>query len=229
MKTKQFYSTDFNVYTQNKIEGDFIKPDENVYFDGDVEITGRLEVKCLKVNGSIIVSGSYIVHEWEEIEGSQEIGGYQEIEGYQKIGRSQEIGGRQEIEGYQKIEGYQEIGDYQDIGRSQKIEGYQEIGSSQEIRDYQEIGGNLMAESSLVQLYSNVKGEYNVKGKVFIGVCEWRETTEEEETLTCGKFIHGDIRYGKLKETGIEDDMITISGKKFSKSTIQEALKNYLN
>ena len=211
MKTKQFYGTDFNVYTQNKIEGDFIKPDENVYFDGDVEITGRLEVKCLKVNGSIIVSGSYIVHEWEEIGDYQKIGWSQEIGGYQEIGDYQEIGWSQEIGGYQ------EIGDYQEIGRSQ------------EIGDYQEIGGNLMAESSLVHLYSNVKGEYNVKGKVFIGVCEWRETTEEEETLTCGKFIHGDIRYGKLKETGIEDDMIQIDGKKFSRATIQEALKNYLN
>lgn len=35
MKTKTFYGVKFNVYTDSKIDGDFIKPDEAVYFEND--------------------------------------------------------------------------------------------------------------------------------------------------------------------------------------------------
>ncbi|MHA1225172.1 MAG: hypothetical protein ACTSPV_00350, partial [Candidatus Hodarchaeales archaeon] len=126
------------------------------------------------------------------------------------------------------------------IGGSQKIDGFQEIGGSQkigwsqEIGGFQKIGGDLKAKSSRVALYSKVKGKYEVEGKVFIGVCEWRKTTEEEETLTCGKFISGDIKYGKLKEIGLpkeneeinEGEMIEIDGVKISKQTIKECFKN---
>jgi NDP-sugar pyrophosphorylase family protein len=157
MKTKEFNGIKFNIYTDTYIEGDFIKPDEAVYFENDIEITGRLEVRYLKCEKSINVHKSYIVREWEEI------GKYQEIGGFQKIGR------------------------------------------------YQEIGGNLKAKSSLVQLNSKVKGKYKVEGRVFIGVCEWRDTTEEEETLECGKFVSGDIKYGRLKEVGLSDE--PVSGK----------------
>jgi len=175
-KTKNFYGVEFNVYTETKIEGDFIHPEEAVYFENDVEITGNLKVKYLKCEKSIKVGGNYIVEKWEEI------GGYQEVGWYQEIG------------------GYQEIGEYQKIGKYQEIGGYQEIG------EYQKIGGSLKAKSSRVGLYSKVKGEYNVEGRVFIGVCEWKETTEEEETLTCGKFVSGRLMYGKLKEIGLPEE-----------------------
>jgi len=152
METKEFYGTTFNVYPDKKIEGDFIKPNEAVYFENDVEITGRLEVKYLKCEGSIYVHKSYKVGKWEE------------------------------------------------IGRHQRI------GWSQEIGEYQKVNGDLRASSSIVSLSSEVKGKYEVEGRVFIGVCGWRETTEEEETLTCGKFISGDIKYGKLKEIGLPEE-----------------------
>ena len=157
-KTKNFYGVEFNVYTETKIEGDFIHPEEAVYFENDVEITGNLKVKYLKCEKSIKVGGNYIVEKWEEIGGYQEVGWYQEIGGYQEIG------------------------------------------------EYQKIGGSLKAKSSRVGLYSKVKGEYNVEGRVFIGVCEWKETTEEEETLTCGKFVSGRLMYGKLKEIGLPEE-----------------------
>jgi len=45
MKTKIFDEIKYNVYTNKKIDGDFIHPDEAVYFKNDIEITGNLEVK----------------------------------------------------------------------------------------------------------------------------------------------------------------------------------------
>ena len=103
LKTKTFYGIEFNVYKDKKIEGDFIKPDEAVYFENDIEITGKLEVKYLKCKKSIYVHKSYIVDRWEKIGRSQKIGGSQKIGESQKIGGSQEIGESQEIGGYQEI------------------------------------------------------------------------------------------------------------------------------
>jgi hypothetical protein len=262
METKRFYGIEFKVYTDTKIEGDFIHPDEAVYFENDVEITGRLEVKYLKCEKSINVHKSYLVDMWEEVGeyqevgGSQEVGEYQkvvgpqEVVGYQEIGEFQEISGYQEVGwhqmvgGYQKVSwsqevgGFQKIGKYQEIGESQEVGEYQVVGRSQEVDGYQkigrsqEIGGNLRAKSARVSLYSKVGGKYDVEGKVFIGVCEWRETGKAEKTLTCGEFVSGDIKYGYLKETGLSkppEKMIEIDGKKFSQNTIKEALKEYLN
>jgi len=45
MKTKTFDWVEYNVYTNKKINGDFIHPDEAVYFKNDIEITGNLEAK----------------------------------------------------------------------------------------------------------------------------------------------------------------------------------------
>ncbi len=218
MKTKEFNGIKFNVYTDKKIEGDFIKPNEAVYFENDIEITGRLEVKYLKTGKCIYVHKSYIVDEWEEVGGSQKVGRsqevgwsqkvgwYQKVGEYQEVGRSQEVGGYQEVGWYQEVGRSQEVGGSQKVGWSQKVGEYQEVGGSQKVGEYQEVGGNLKAKSSRISLYSKVKGKYDVKGKVFIGVCEWRDTTEEEETLECGKFISGDIKYGKLKEIGLPEE-----------------------
>jgi len=86
MKTKEFYGITFNVYSDTKIEGDFIKPDEAVYFENEIEITGNLQVKYLKCEKYIKVRGYEKVEKWEEIGWSQEIGEYQEIGRYQEIG-----------------------------------------------------------------------------------------------------------------------------------------------
>ena len=194
MKTKMFYGIRFNVYTNTKIDGDFIKPDEAVYFENDVEITGRLEVKYLKTNKSIVVNKSYVVSMWEEIGGYQEIGWYQKIGEYQKIGKYQEIGE------YQEIGWYQKIGEYQKIGKSQKI------GWSQKIGEYQEIGGNATINQGIVVgLSIKVKGTLKFSKRLFAGVCNWRDITEEEKTITCGKFDGGKVEYGILKEIGIPE------------------------
>ena len=245
MKTKTFDWVEYNVYTNKKINGDFIHPDEAVYFKNDIEITGNLEAKWLKCEESIYVHGNYIVKECDEIGKNQRVDGYQiigagqEVKGHQNIGKYQEIGQYQEIgdyqiiDGYQTvnwyqkigdyqivegfqdiggcqivndsqiIKGYQNIGGYQEIGKYQEINGNQRINGYQEIGRYQEINGNLTAQASRVSLHSNVKGEYNVNGKVFIGVYIRDYIPKKEETLTCGKFTNGRLMYGKLVETGL--------------------------
>jgi len=42
--------------------------------------------------------------------------------------------------------------------------------------------------------------------KVFAGICAWREVTDEEKTITCGKLENGAVGYGILKETGLEPE-----------------------
>mgnify|MGYP001602756022 CR=1 FL=1 len=74
MKTKTFYGIEFNVYTDTKIEGDFVKENEAVYFENDIEITGNLKVEYLKTEKSINVHKSYKVARWEEVGGSQKEG-----------------------------------------------------------------------------------------------------------------------------------------------------------
>jgi len=226
MKNKEIDGIKFNVYSDKRIEGDFIKPNEAVYFANDVEITGQLKVRCIECRGFISVHESYVVKEWDkvgryqEVYGHQEIGQFQIIQGFQKIGLSQSIGGFQDIGGSQTVydtqmvNGWQKIKREQEIGWSQTVRGNQEVGSHQKIGYYQEINGDLRAESSLVGLCSRVNGKYDVKGKVFIGICAWRDTTKKDETLTCGKFISGDIKYGNLEEVGFpKKKMVKIRAK----------------
>ena len=226
MKTKTFRGVNFKVYEDTKIDGDFINLDEAVYFENDIEITGDLKVKYLKAEKSIKVGGNYQVEkfdevgEWQEVGGSQEvgwwqkIGEWQEVGWWQKIGEWQEVGGSQKVGWWQKIGEWQKVGWWQKIGEWQKVGGWQEVGGSQEVGGWQEVGGDLKAGSARISLYSKVGGKYEVKGKVFIGVCEWKETTDGEETLTCGRFVSGYIKYGKVKETGLrEKQQCDLSGK----------------
>ena len=176
MKTKTFYGIEFNVYTDTKIDGDFIHPNEAVYFENDIEITGRLEVKNLKAKKSITVGGSYIVEKWEEVGGFQEVGEYQEVGGFQKVGGSQKVGG------------FQEVGEYQEVG------GFQEVGGDATIKLGMNVGFSV-----------TVKGTLKVGKRLFSGICSWRDISEEEMTITCGKFEGGEIAYGILKETGLNN------------------------
>lgn len=46
--------------------------------------------------------------------------------------------------------------------------------------------------------------------KCFAGVCTWREITDAERTITCGKLEGGTIEYGILVETGLENERKTM-------------------
>ena len=39
--------------------------------------------------------------------------------------------------------------------------------------------------------------------RIFAGTCYWKMPTDEEKTITCGKFVGGELAYGILNETGI--------------------------
>jgi len=48
--------------------------------------------------------------------------------------------------------------------------------------------------------------------------------------IECGKLSSGEIEFGNLVETriGKPEEMIELDGKKYSKSTLKEALKAYV-
>lgn len=224
MRIKEFNGVEFKVYTDTKIEGDFIHPDEAVYFENDIEITGSLEVGYLKCEKSISVHKSYKIKCWEAVGESQKVGWSQVVGGSQEVGGYQKVGGSQVVGESQKVGGSQVVGWSQEVGESQKVGGYQEVGGSQEV------GGDLTAGSSKVSLQSTVGGEYRVEGKVFIGVCEWKETTKKEETLTCGKFISGDIKHGYLVEVGNRKKRVKskLKDKRYEISLSEKADKPYI-
>ena len=67
--------------------------------------------------------------------------------------------------------------------------------------------------------------------KCFAGICTWRNISDDEKTVTCGKFEGGTLEYGILKETGlpkeVKEETINIGGKEYEKSPeLIEALKN---
>ena len=42
--------------------------------------------------------------------------------------------------------------------------------------------------------------------RAFAGVCSWKDITDEDKTITCGKLEKGTIEYGILKETGLPEE-----------------------
>ena len=155
-KTKTLYGIEFKVYTDTKIDGDFIKPDEAVYFENDIAITGLLRVKYLKAEKSITVGKDYRVEKWETVGGFQTVGGSQTVGGNATIGLGMIIG-----------------------------------------------------------LSVNVRGVLTFRKRLFAGACSWRDITDEEKTITCGKLVGGEVCYGIVEETDIAEETKTIdlSGK----------------
>ena len=47
------------------------------------------------------------------------------------------------------------------------------------------------------------KLELNIKLRIFAGLCLWRNPTQEEKTISCGKLTSGSVEYGILKEIGL--------------------------
>ena len=189
METKKIYGEDFNIYPAGTIEGDFIKEGENIYIDGDLEVIGHFKCSKLKITGSIKVVKSYIIEKWEKV------GGHQEVGCYQKVGGHQEVGSYQEVGCYQKVGGHQEVGWYQEVG------GHQEVGC------YQEVGGDATIKLGInTGLSINVKGTLKFGKRLFAGICNWRDITKKEMTITCGKLEGGEVANGIVKGIGLEDD-----------------------
>lgn len=187
---KTINGEEFTVFEAGKIDGDFIHEGVNVFVDGDLEVTGHFKCRAFKITGSVIVGKSYVVEKWEKVEG------YQEVVEYQEVGWSQEVGGYQEVGGSQEVGWSQEVGGYQEVGRSQKVGGSQEVGEFQEVGEDCTIG-----DGSVIMLSSTINGELSVGSRMFVGVCNWRDITDKEKTITCKKLVHGEIAYGILVET----------------------------
>ena len=90
-----------------------------------------------------------------------------------------------------------------DAGESIKAGGYIEAGESIEAGGYIEAGGS---SGIVAGLSITCKGTLSFGVKAFAGICSWKEVTEEEKTITCGKLEGGVVEYGILKETGLEED-----------------------
>ncbi len=50
------------------------------------------------------------------------------------------------------------------------------------------------------------KKSLNIGLRIFAGLCLWRKPTKNELEITCGKLESGEVCYGDLIETGIEED-----------------------
>ena len=119
---------------------------------------------------------------------------------------------------------------------SLKAKGYilAEAGSGIEAGDGIEAGSGIKAGWGIkAGLTITCKLTLKVAYRIFAGICHWRKNVEDtDKTVTCGK-LEGHIEYGILNETGlpeqkVKEDMVEIDGKKWSKETIKEALKNHV-
>ena len=164
------------------------KEDFRYVFNGDIETTESLEIDLdmrLFVTGSINAGGS-IKAGWDVKVGWHiEAGGYIEAGGHIEAGRSIEAGVYIEAGWSIKAGGYIEAGRYIKAGES--IEAGWSCG--------------IVAGLSIT-----CKGTLSFGVKAFAGICSWKEVTEEEKTVTCGKLEGGVVEYGILKETGLEED-----------------------
>ena len=84
--------------------------------------------------------------------------------------------------------------------------------------------------SILSQLWIKCKTTLSAGIYIYAGIKTWGERTEEDMLIECGKLESGKVEFGNLVETGIEkpEEMIELDGKKYSKSTLKEALKAYV-
>ena len=181
-----------------KIDKEFkglVKEDFRYVFNGDIETAECLEVDLdmeLFVTGSIEAGGS-IIASW-----SIEAGGY--------------------IEANWSIEagGFIKAGWYIEAGGFIKAGWYIEAGGSIIASKYIEAGGYIIAGWDIeagglfgivAGLSITCKGTLSFGLKAFAGICSWKEVTEEEKTIACGKLEGGVIEYGILKETGIEENV----------------------
>jgi UDP-3-O-[3-hydroxymyristoyl] glucosamine N-acyltransferase len=81
-------------------------------------------------------------------------------------------------------------------------------GGSIEAGEFIKAGWSIKAGESygiIAGLSITCKGKLSFGLKAFAGICNWREITDEDKTITCGELESGTIEYGILKETGIEE------------------------
>ena len=131
---------------------------------------------------------TFVIKNEKDLEKYKDDYGYH-IEGHAEFEYSAEFTGRLLVDGYLYIEagGYIEAGEYIEAG------GYIKAGESSGI---------------VAGLYITCKTTLSFGLRAFAGTCSWREISDEDKTITCGKLEKGTIEYGILKETGLEEEKI---------------------
>ena len=98
------------------------------------------------------------------------------------------------------------------------------------IDEYQKIGGDSnVKKGRCVMLSISIKGIMKTGLRIFAGVCNWREVTDKDKTITCSKKEGGVVEYGILKETGEQKRTIDFDGKKveISEESFQALKKQF--
>ena len=159
----------------------------------------------------------YVIRNERDLEKYKDEFGYH-VQGNAEFKYSASFNGRLLVDGWLTIEadgsikagGSIEAGEYIKAGWSI------EAGESIEAGGYIEAGLSIEADGSIkagaffgivAGLYITCKKELKCGLKVFAGICTWREITDEEKTITCGKFEGGVVEYGILHEVGMGDNL----------------------
>jgi hypothetical protein len=106
------------------------------------------------------------------------------------------------------VTGSIKAGEFIEAGGSIEAGEFIEAGWSIKAGEFIEAGWSIKAGESygiIAGLSITCKGKLSFGLKAFAGICNWREITDEDKTITCGELESGTIEYGILKETGIEE------------------------
>jgi len=201
----------YKINTQEEMEQ--FKDDLGFNVDGNLEVNCTLDFKGrLLVKGYLLIKAGYSI----------------------KAGGWIEAGSWIEAGIWIKAGSWIEAGDSIEAGYSIKAGGSIEAGDSIEAGSWIEAGDWIKAGSWIeagssygisAGLQITCKGILKYGLKCFAGVCVWREITDEEKTITCGKHEGGRIEYGILCETGLEESKITecvIKGKTYKVKILEE-------
>ena len=157
---------------------------------------------------------TYIIKSQKDLDKFKDDYGYY-IDGNAEFEFSADFTGRLKVDGYLFIKAdlYIEAGGYIKAGGYIEAGWYIKAGGSIKAGEYIEAGGfyGIVAGLSIT-----CKTTLSFGLKAFAGICSWKETTEEERTITCGKLEKGTIEYGILKETGLPTQEISLKGKRVS-------------
>jgi UDP-3-O-[3-hydroxymyristoyl] glucosamine N-acyltransferase len=164
-------------------------PEElNKYIDGfGYKIDGNLEVNCnLNIVNRLLVNGYLFIEAGKSISAN----GYISANGFISAGGSIRAGG------YIEAGGSIRAGGYIEAGRDIKASGSIKAG------EYIKAGDNYGISSGLSII---CKSSLSFGLNAYAGICTWRNITDEDKTITCGKLIKGTVAYGILKETGLKE------------------------
>jgi len=171
---------------------------------------------------------TYIIKSQKELEKYKDEYGYY-VPGNAEFEYSAEFQGRLRVDGYIEVKageyikagwyikagGYIEAGWYIEAGGSIKAGGYIEAGEYIKAGGCIEAGWYIEADEYIkageyygisAGLSIFCKKELSFGLNAYAGIKTWGEATEEEKTITCGKLTNGNVKYGILNETGLDDE-----------------------